>query len=475
MTSLAQIVAVDPVPWARAQMAFTLATHIILVPLGVSWAFMALVANHRGIKHDDADALELAQRWSKYMAVTFAVGAVTGTVLTFEFGLLWPNFMGKFGAAFGIPFMVEGLFFFAEAIFIAIYIYGWKRLKPWPHFWTGVPIVIAGIGGTVSVVSANAWMNEPGGFDLNQAGDVVNVDPWAVIFNKAMPYQATHMLVAAYLVGGFMVASVYATAYLRGRRDRYHRLGFTIPFTVAAIATPIQMLVGDQLARWVYNNEPVKFAAIELVPKTSSDVPETLLGRLNSKGDVVGGIEIPGLASWLSNPTKGTSTVIKGLDAFPADERPTDAEANVVHLAWDVMVGVGTLLFLLSAWYALSWIFRRDNPRLKLFWWFAAGAGVLSVLALEAGWVVTEVGRQPWIVRNYYKVEQAATTNEGIWATFLVVVALYAGVAVTLVLVLRSMSRRWRAHAIAIDSDVPYGPRASVTTTRSSGEEGTLR
>ena len=164
----AGLLAVDPVPWARAQMAFTLACHIILVPLGVSWAFMALVANWRAIKRDDEDALLLAQRWSKYMAVTFAVGAVTGTVLTFEFGLLWPKFMGTWGAAFGIPFSVEGLFFFIEAIFIALYIFGWKRLRPWPHFWTGVPIVIAGIGGTLSVVAANAWMNEPGGLHAEQ-------------------------------------------------------------------------------------------------------------------------------------------------------------------------------------------------------------------------------------------------------------------------------------------------------------------
>ena len=182
--ALTTVLAVNPVPWARSQMAFTLAFHIILVPLGVAWGFITLVANYRAIKHDDADALLLAQRWSKYMAVTFAVGAVTGTVLTFEFGLLWPRFMGRFGDAFGIPFAVEGLFFFLEAIFLAIYIYGWKRLKPWPHFWTGVPIVIAGIGGTVSVVAANAWMNEPAGFTLNSAGKVVDVDPWAVFFNK---------------------------------------------------------------------------------------------------------------------------------------------------------------------------------------------------------------------------------------------------------------------------------------------------
>jgi cytochrome bd ubiquinol oxidase subunit I len=455
---LPALLAVNPVPWARSQMAFTLGAHIILVPLGVTWAFMAMVANYRAVKHDDADALLIAQRWSKYMAVTFAVGAVTGTVLTFEFGLLWPRFMGRFGDAFGVPFAVEGLFFFLEAIFIAIYIYGWKRLKPWPHFWTGLPIVIAGIGGTISVVAANAWMNEPAGFTLNSAGKVVDVDPWGVIFNQAMPLEALHMLVAAYLVGGFLVASVYAVGMLRGRRDRYHRVGFIIAFTVAAIAMPVQMLVGDQLARWTYNNEPVKFASIELVPQTASDVPETLFGHLNSHDQVTGGFAIPGLASWLSDPTTGTSTVVQGLNTVPADERPTIAEVNVVHLAWDVMVGLATLLLLLALWYGASWLFRRDLPKSSLFLWLASAAGVLAVVAMEAGWVVTEVGRQPWIVRNYMKVGQGATTNGGVWATFLVVLALYLGVGVTLVLILRKMSQRWRAGE---EEDVggPYEPR----------------
>jgi cytochrome bd ubiquinol oxidase subunit I len=453
------VLAVDPVPWARAQMAFTLAMHIILVPLGVSWACMTLIANWRAIKRDDKDALLLAQRWSKYMAVTFAVGAVTGTVLTFEFGLLWPRFMGRWGAAFGIPFAVEGLFFFTEAIFIAIYIFGWKRLRPWPHFWTGVPVVLAGIGGTLSVVAANAWMNEPAGFTLNSSGEVTDVEPLKVIFNDAFPYEASHMLVAAYLVGGFLVASVYAVGMLKGRRDRYHRLGFLIPFTVAAIATPIQMFVGDTVARWVYNNEPVKFAAIELVPETESDVPETLLGRLDSEGNVTGGIAIPGLASWLSDPSTGTATVVQGLESVPADERPTTREVNTVHLAWDVMVGLATLLFLLSAWYWLAWIFRRDMPRSRLFLWIASGAGVAAVLAMEAGWVVAEVGRQPWIVHNYMKVEDGATTNQGVWITFIVIVAIYLTLATTVVLVLRSMSRRFRRQVELVDTDVPYGPR----------------
>jgi cytochrome d ubiquinol oxidase subunit I len=442
-------------------MAFTLGFHIILVPFGVAFTTLMMAANWRAIRRGDDQALTLAKRWSKVAAVLFAVGAVSGTVLSFELGLLWPGLMGRFGGAYGIPFAVEGIFFFLEAIFIAIYIYGWKRLKPWPHFWTGLPIVIAGIGGAASVVAANSWMNEPAGFVLNSAGKVVKVDPVAVIFNNAMPYETAHMLVAAYLVGGFLVSSVYAAGYLRGRRDRYHRLGFIIPFTVAAIATPVQMVVGDQVARWVYNNEPVKFAAIEMVPKTSSDVPETLFGHLNSNGQVTGGIAIPGLASRLSDPATGKSTVVQGLNTVPASQRPTDAEVNVVHLAWDVMVGIATLLFLLSAWYALSWLFRRDNPKQKLFWWLAAAAGVVSICAMEAGWVVTEVGRQPWIVYNYYKVDQAATTNAGVWVMFLLIVALYIGVGVTLVLILLRMSRRWRTEPALAENEVPYGPRQS--------------
>ncbi|MET0578557.1 MAG: cytochrome ubiquinol oxidase subunit I [Ilumatobacteraceae bacterium] len=464
----ASILAVDPVPWARAQMAFTLGFHIILVPLGVSWAFMTLIANYRGVKHGDADAMQLAQRWSKYMAVTFAVGAVTGTVLSFEFGLLWPRFMGQWGEAFGVPFAFEGLFFFTEAIFVAIYIFGWRRLSPWAHFWTGVPVVVTGILGSVSVVAANAWMNSPSGFQLNSAGEIVEVDPMAVIFNDAMPLMAAHMVLAAYVVGGFLVASVYAVGMLRGRRDRYHRVGFTIAFSVAAIATPIQMGIGDSLARWVYNNQPIKFAAIELVPTTSSDVPETLFGHLNSDGTVSGGIPIPGLASWLSDPTDGTATVIQGLDTVPADEAPTLSEVNTVHLAWDLMVGLGTLLFLLSAWYGLSWIFKRRFPRSKLFLLLASGAGVAAVITMEAGWVVSEVGRQPWIVYELMKVEDAATGNTGVWITFLLVAALYIGLGVTTILILRKMARRFREHDVG-DDEVPYGPSAPPADDDDSG------
>jgi len=468
---LGSVLAVNPVPWARAQMAFTLACHIILVPLGVSWAALTLIANYRGLKKHEPESLLLAQRWSKYMAVTFAVGAVSGTVLTFEFGLLWPRFMGQWGDAFGVPFAFEGIFFFLEAIFISIYIFGWRRLTPWAHFWTAVPVVVTGILGAASVVAANAWMNEPSGFTLDSTGQVTSVDPWGVIFNKAMPLQALHMIVAAYVVGGFLIASVYAMGMLRGRRDRYHRIGLLIPFTVAIIASPIQMLVGDALARWVYNNQPVKFAAIELVPNTASDVPETLLGHLNADGQVTGGLPVPGLASWLSDPSTGQSTVVQGLNTVPVQNQPTIIEVNIVHLGWDVMVGLGTFMALLSAWYARSWLIRRDMPKTKWFLRIAAITGVLAVITMEAGWVVTEVGRQPWIVYNVMRTEDAVTQASGVWVTFGSIIGLYIALGAALIIVLRAMSRRWRG-ADEQDVEVPYGPDAGPPADLAAGASG---
>src|SRR5918994_2971084 len=263
---------------ARNQMAFTLGFHIVLACLGVALPATILVANYLGLKRGDAEAMELARRWSRAMAVTFAVGAVTGTVLSFEFGLLWPEFMDRFGAAFGVAFAIEGIFFFVEAIFLAIYIYGWKRLGGWAHFWSGVPMVITGIGGAFSVVAANAWMNQPQGFTLNAAGEVVDVEPLKVLFNPATGYEVAHMILAAYMVTGFLVASIYAVGMLRGRRDRLHRLGLLIPLTIACIATPIQLFVGDTAAREIAADQPAKFAAMECIQKTGTHQDEYLGG-----------------------------------------------------------------------------------------------------------------------------------------------------------------------------------------------------
>jgi cytochrome d ubiquinol oxidase subunit I len=440
---------------AREQMAFTLGFHIIVASMGIGFPVITLAANWWGLRKRDETALRLARRWSSVMAVLFAIGAVTGTVLSFEMGLLWPRFMDRFGAVFGIAFAVEGIFFFAEAIFIAIYIYGWKRLAPWTHFWTGVPIVVAGLGGALSVVAVNAWMNQPGGFEMDAAGTVTDVAPLKVIFNGATAYEVPHMILAAYMVAGFSVASVYAVGMLRGRRDRYHRLGFAIPFIVAAIVTPIQLGVGDTAARGVSEDQPAKFASMEYVLQTGPNQTE-YVGGLLVDGKVKLGIGIPDLDSILVGFSPGT--VVQGLDSIPADERPPSP--TLLHLAFDTMVGIGSLLLGLAAWFALAWWRRRSLPRSRWFWRAASLAGVGAIAALECGWVVTEVGRQPWIVYGHMRTAEAVTTAGGIWISLTVVVLLYAALGAGTVLALRTMSRRWRREDL--DLGMPYGPPPSI-------------
>jgi cytochrome d ubiquinol oxidase subunit I len=439
---------------ARSQMAFTLGFHIILASLGVALPAMMLIANYLGLRRDDADALKLAQRWSKAVAVTFAVGAVTGTVLSFEFGLLWPAFTGRFGDVFGVLFAIEGIFFFLEAIFIAIYIFGWKHLSPWTHFWTGVPVVVTGLGGAFSVVAVNSWMNQPQGFSPT-SGKVTSVEPLKVIFNPAVPYEVPHMILAAYLVTGFLVASIYAVGMLRGRHDRIHRLGLLIPLTVACIATPIQFAVGDTAARAIAKDQPIKFAGMECVEKTSTDVTEYIFGRCTSSG-VKGGIGIPGFDSFLVGWS--TSTQVIGLDSVPADDRPPDN--TMLHWAFDTMVGICTILIALGAWLGAAWWRKRDFPQSRWFLRATAVSGVASVIALECGWIVTEVGRQPWIVYNVMRTSDAVTNASGIWVTFAAVLALYIALGAALIISLRAMSRRWRS-ADEQDVDVPYGPDSS--------------
>jgi cytochrome d ubiquinol oxidase subunit I len=435
---------------ARSQMAFTLGFHIILASLGVALPALMLIANYRGIRHGDADAIVLAKRWSKAAAVTFAVGAVTGTVLSFEFGLLWPAFTGRFGPVFGVLFAIEGLFFFLEAIFLAIYIFGWNRLSPWAHFWSGVPVVVSGFGGAFSVVAANSWMNQPQGFSPT-TGKVTSVDVWKVIFNPAVPYEVPHMILAAYLVTGFVVASIYAVGLLRGRHDRVHRLGLLIPLTVACIVTPIQFAVGDTAARSIAKDQPVKFAAMECVQQTSTDVTEYIFGRCTSSG-VKGGIGIPGFDSFLVGWS--TSTQVTGLDSVPPDDRPP---ANtMLHWAFDTMVGICTLLIGLGVWLFVNWRRKVDFARAKWFLRATALSGISAIVALEAGWIVTEVGRQPWIVYNVMRTEDAVTQAGGIWVTFALVLALYVVLGATLIIVLLTMSRRWRE--AGEDTPVPYGP-----------------
>ena len=443
---------------ARNQMGFTLGFHIVLACMGVAFPAMMLIAEYHGRKKDDPDALRLARNWSKAVAVLFAVGAVTGTVLSFEFGLLWPRFMDRFGDAFGIAFAIEGIFFFLEAIFIAIYIYGWDRLSPKAHMWSAVPIVIAGVGGAFSVIAANAWMNQPQGFDLDAAGNVTDVRPFEVLFNPATGYEFFHMFLAAYMVTGFLVASVYAVGMLKGKRDRYHRLGFIIPFTVACIATPIQLFVGDTAARAIADDQPAKFAAMECIYKGGPDQTE-YLGGICTDGEVKGGIGIPGLDSFLVG--FNTDTDVTGLNQIPKDDQPP--AKTLLHLAFDTMVGIASALFLLAVWFAVVWWRKRDLPATKWFLRAGAVAGVAAIVALECGWIVTEVGRQPWIVNGFMRTSEAVTPAKGIWFVFGITMALYVALGTVAIVVLRGLSRRWSKGEEDAGGEVPYGPPPGET------------
>lgn len=443
---------------ARELMAFTLGFHIILSCVGIALPAMMLIAEYRGRRHGDADALALAKQWSKAAAVLFAVGAVTGTVLSFEMGLLWPHFMERYGDVFGTGFAIEGIFFFTEAIFIAIYIYGWKRLGGWAHFWSGVPIVIAGVGGAFSVVAVNSWMNQPQGFRLDAAGNVAEVQPLKALFNPATVYEFPHMLLGAYLVVGFGLASIYAFGMLKGRRDRRHRLGLLIPLAVAAILTPAQIFVGDVAARGVADHQPSKFAGFECIDRTGAHQTEWLGGVCTDEG-VKYGIGIPGLDSWLVGYSTGT--VVTGLDEVPdADEPPAD---TMLHLAFNAMVGIGFGLLALGAWFGLSWWRRREIPATRWFLRAVSISGIGTVAALESGWIVTEVGRQPWIAYGVMRTSEAVTSAGGLWFVFAGAVTLYGVLGTVAVIALRTIARRAAIDGEDSDAGVPYGPPADAS------------
>jgi cytochrome bd ubiquinol oxidase subunit I len=467
MGAMAHVLAVNPVP-ARSQMGSSLGFHIILACFGIAFAAVIMIAEWIGIKRGDAAALLLARRWSKVMAVLVAVGAVSGTVLSYEMGLLWPGLMGRFGAAIGFPFSMEGIFFFLEAIFVGVYLYGWQRLPPWAHWWSGMPIVVFGLLGALSVVAANSWMNSPAGYTLSH-GKIASVDPVSVFFNASTPYETTHMVLAAYMVTGFLIAGVYAVGLLRGRRDRYHRLGFGIPFTMAGIAAPLQVTMGDIIARFIAQNQPVKFAAMEYVSKTMDNVPEWL-GGIYINGHVYFGTSIPSFDSILVGFSPHTRVI--GWDTVPASQRPP--LVTLIHMSFDLMVGIGMFLLALAAWQAWWWWFHR---RLLLTPWFlvpSAVSGVAAVAAMESGWVVTEVGRQPWVVYRVLLVSNAVTPSSGVTVTLAAILALYAVLTAISIGVPMVMSRRWRQGTPADEQaeQVPYGPSAPVAGASGAAPAG---
>jgi cytochrome d ubiquinol oxidase subunit I len=420
---------------ARMQMAVSLGWHIIFSCLGVAFPTIVVFTEWQAHKRGNPDLHSLAHTWAKAMGVLFAAGAVSGTLLSFEMGILWPGLMEPFGEVFGFPFVLEGFAFFIEAIFVGIYLFGWDRMSPRAHMLAAFPMIISGAAGAFFVIAANAWMNNPTGFDLDAEGRVINTDPVGAMFGPSTWPQFWHMYMAAYMVTGFAAASVYAVAMLRGRRDRYHRFGLLIPLTAAAIASPIQIGVGDWIANTVAENQPVKLAAMEGLFKTSTAVPLSV-GGLYYDDELHYGIEVPwGLSLLVTHDPNGEVT---GLESVPPDLRPP---VNVVHLAYNVMVGLGSAFLLLALWLGWSWWRRRRMPSSPWFLRAVALCGPGVVLAMEAGWITTEVGRQPFIVYGVLRTEDAVSPSPGLFLGFYAVLVIYLLLTALTVYVLRRLAR----------------------------------
>ena len=420
---------------ARVQMAFTLGFHIVYACLGIGFPVLLLAAEALAIARGDAGWRLLARRWAKAFAVLFAVGAVSGTVLSFEIGLLWPEFIARYGPVIGLPFILEGYAFFLEAIFVGIYLYSWERLSPWVHWLSGVPVALSGLLSAVFVTTVNAWMNVPVGFSPRE-GKPTQVDPIAMMFNPASPPQIVHMVVAAYMVSGFAVAAYYAGLRLAGNRGRYTRRGMCAGLALGALFALPQTIVGHWTAETVARTQPVKLAAMESQFETRTRAPLRIGGWPDAEGRTVAyDLEIPGGLSWLAYGD--ADHPVKGLDQVPPENRPP---VRPVHVAFQLMVGLGSALAGLSLLAAAS-VFRPALLERRAVLVAILCAGPAAVIAMEAGWVVTEVGRQPWIVQGVMRTADAVTRSPGL-AWFLgASIVIYAVLTAGMLAVLKLLAR----------------------------------
>ncbi len=420
---------------ARQMQALSFAAHIPLVCFGIAFPAMVLFMEWMGLRTGDELYRTVARRWSRIVLALFAIGVITGTVLSFEMGLLWPNFTATFGGVFGLGFAIEGFSFFIEAIFIGIYAYGWDRLSPRRHLLTGIPIVLTGFTGSLMVVSINAWMNSPTGFRLH-AGRVTDVQPLQALFGNHFVFsELVHMYIAGYMVTGFLVAGVYAYGRLRGRWGRYERVALTVPLTIACVAAPVQVLVGDWIARAVAVHQPIKLAALEGLYRTTRGAPEHILGWYQA-GQVKFGIAIPHLLSLLA--FHSWNATVTGLSTVAPGDRPP---INVVRLSFQTMVGIGTLLAALGIVYLFVRVRHRRLPGSPWFYRALVLAGPAALAALIAGWVTTEVGRQPWVVYGVMRTSDAVTGAGGIPIGYGALLCIYAAVAAAVVWILRRLAR----------------------------------
>jgi cytochrome d ubiquinol oxidase subunit I len=422
---------------ARQMQALSLAVHIPIVCFGIAFPAMFLFVEGLYLRTGDATYKALAKRWSKVALILFAVGVVTGTILSFEFGLLWPEFMSRFGEVFGIAFALEGISFFVEAIFMAIYVYGWDRLSNRAHFLTGIPIVVSGFAGSFNVIAVNGWMNDPVGFDL-AGGQVVDPRPWEALLNTNLWHELIHMYLAGYIVAGFLVAGIYARKWLQGKRDHYHRTALVVPLAFAALCAPVQVIVGDWAGREVAERQPTKLAAFEGLYETQDGAPFTFLGWFDEEtNEVRYGFEVPRLLSLLA--FHDPNATVEGLQRVPPEDRPP---VNIVRYSFQTMVGIGTGLALLGTVFLFTWWRKHRLPDSKWFYRAVMVAGPAAFVALICGWIATEVGRQPWIVYEVMRTEEAVTQADGLEVGYVVLVSVYISLAVAVAWLLRRLTRK---------------------------------
>ncbi len=422
---------------ARAQMGTSLAFHIIFASLGVGLPLLLCIAEGLALWHKDATWMTLTRRWTKAFALLFAIGAVSGTILSFEIGLLWPTYTKFSGSIIGLPFALEGFAFFLEAIFLGLYLYGWERLSPRVHWLCSFPLWISGALSAWFIVSANSWMNTPVGFQIHH-GQVTGIDPYQAILNPSTPYETTHMLLAAYVATGFGVATVYAIALLRGKRGEYYRKGLMLAMAMGAIAIPLQIFDGDLSARSLVDLQPAKLAAMEGVFHSEQGAPIKIGGIVDDKtGQVLYAIEIPDGLSILG---KGDpNATIRGLDTYAPADQP---DPFFVHPSFDGMVGSGFFtLFIAGVFWLLYFRRKRVVPENRLLLWGIVLSGPLSFIAIELGWMVTELGRQPWIIYGILRTKDAVTTAPGLDISFAAFSGIYVVLAITLTVLLLRLAR----------------------------------
>ena len=418
---------------ARAQMGTSLGFHIVFASLGVGLPLLLLIVEGLALWRNDATWRLMARRWGKAFGILFAVGAVSGTVLSFELGLLWPGFMRYAGSIIGLPFSMEGFAFFIEAIFLGLYLYGWERLSPLKHWLCTIPLAISGAASAWFVTTANAWMNSPAGFKLVD-GRVTDVHPIQAIFNPGTPIETAHTMIASYLATGFAVAAVYAIGILRGRRGRLYRRGLLIGMALGAICTPLQIITGDINARWVADNQPAKLAAMEGQFQTETGAPLRIGGVPDPAAGVTRfAIEVPAGLSFLAYGDPGAT--VRGLRSFPVGTTPNPVP---VHIAFQLMVAIGFGLLALAAWFFGLLLLRRRVPTYRPLLFAVGAAGVGGFAGIEAGWMVTEIGRQPWIIYGVVTTSAAITPAPGLVLSFFVSTAVYIALTMaTVTLLLR--------------------------------------